>query len=120
MIVSDKGKSFLFINLRKILYLDKKKFKDIIFCEESKFFQIISNLKNENFCIDKNTCSVFENQILNSRFKILSNIDPIYEFKSIKNSIEIKNTVGAHIEDGVAMTKFLYWFKNNEKKLPKN
>ncbi|MDA9682258.1 aminopeptidase P family protein [Candidatus Pelagibacter sp.] len=117
MIVSDKGKSFLFINLRKILYLDKKKFKDIIFCEESKFFQIISNLKNENFCIDKNTCSVFENQILNSRFKILSNIDPIYEFKSIKNSIEIKNTVGAHIEDGVAMTKFLYWFKNNKKKI---
>ena len=30
---------------------------------------------------------------------------------------EIKNTLKAHIEDGVAVTKFLYWFKKNEKEL---
>ena len=117
MIISDKGKSFLFTNLSKISYLNRNKFKNIIFCEENKFFQIISSLKIGVFCIDKNTCSVFENEILNSKFKILSNIDPIYELKSIKNSIEIKNTANAHIEDGIAVTKFLYWYKNNNQKI---
>ncbi len=42
--------------------------------------------------------------------------DPIYKFKSIKNSNEIKNMVKAHIEDGLALTKFLYWIKNINKK----
>ena len=33
--------------------------------------------------------------------------------KSIKNLVEIKNNYRAHIKDGVAMTKFIYWLKNN-------
>ena len=33
------------------------------------------------------------------------------------NDTEIKNTLKAHIEDGVALTKFLYWFKFNQKVL---
>ena len=41
--------------------------------------------------------------------------DPIYNLKSIKNKIEIKNMIKVHIEDGVAVTKFLYWFKNSKK-----
>ena len=53
----------------------------------------------------------------NSKFNIIKKIDPIYDLKSIKNKIEIKNMIKAHIEDGVALTKFLYWFKNNKKKI---
>ena len=33
--------------------------------------------------------------------------------------LKSKNTIKAHIEDGVALTKFLYWFKMNKKKLLK-
>ena len=36
--------------------------------------------------------------------------------KSIKNSTEIKNMTKAHIEDGFALTKFIYWIKNTNKK----
>ena len=54
-------------------------------------------------------------KIISSIFKIVSKIDPIYDLKAVKNSTEIKNTYKAHIEDGVAVTKFLYWFKNNKK-----
>ena len=42
--------------------------------------------------------------------------DPIYFFKSLKNKTEIKNMINAHIEDGVALTKFLYWIKKNKLK----
>ena len=60
---------------------------------------------------------MFEEKIISSIFKIVSKIDPIYDLKAIKNSTEIKNTYKAHIEDGVAVTKFLHWFKNNNKKV---
>ena len=40
-------------------------------------------------------------------------IDPINDLKSIKNKTEIKNMIEAHIKDGVAVTKFLYWIKNS-------
>ena len=115
LIISDKGKMLLFIDKNKILYLDKNKFRNITFCEPNKFFKNICDLKKGSFCIDKNTCSIFENEILESKFKILSNIDPIYSLKSIKNITEIKNTAKAHLEDGIALTKFLYWCKNNKK-----
>jgi len=36
--------------------------------------------------------------------------------KSIKNKTEIGNMKKAHISDGVALTKFLYWIKNINKK----
>ena len=77
-------------------------------------FKVISFLKKKRFIIDKNTCSIFEKEIINSRFNIISEIDPIYNLKSVKNNTEIKNTIKAHIEDGVAITKFLYWFKTND------
>ena len=117
LIISDKGKLYLFVNKKKINYLKKKIINNIQFCNSNDFFEIIYNLKKKKLCIDKNTCSVYEQQILSSKFEISENIDPIYLLKSIKNKTEIKNTIKAHIEDGVALTKFLYWFKMNKKKI---
>ena len=48
------------------------------------------------------------------KFKISKIGDPLYLMKSIKNKIEINNTIESHIHDGVAVTKFLYWIKNNQ------
>jgi len=42
--------------------------------------------------------------------------DPTYFFKSIKNKTEIDNMKKTHVIDGVALTKFLYWIKNINKK----
>ena len=36
--------------------------------------------------------------------------------KSIKNKLEIKHTVNAHLKDGLALTKFIFWIKNINKK----
>ncbi len=117
LIISDNNKLYFFTDLRKISYSFKKKFKNIIFLDEKKFFKIISKLREGNFCIDEKTCSIFEKQIIKSKFKIVKNLDPIYDLKSVKNKTEINNTINAHIEDGVAVTKFLYWFKKNKKVL---
>ena len=115
LIVPDNGTLHLFINLKKVPKFLKSDLKNIIFHKENDFFQVLCGLKYGSFCIDENTCSIFEEKIISSNFKINKRSDPIYEFKSIKNKIEIKNTINAHIEDGVALTKFLYWFKKNKK-----
>ncbi len=115
LILTNKGKIYFFTNLSKVSNLNKTKLKNLNFYKEKKFFEILSTLKYGTFGIDKSTCSVFENNIISSKFKIVSKIDPIYELKSIKNRIELKNTINCHIEDGIALTKFLCWFKNNKK-----
>ena len=43
---------------------------------------------------------------------IIDQINPTQNLKAIKNEVEIKNTIQAHIKDGVAMTKLMYWLKN--------
>ena len=115
LIITDDNKLYFFSNLRKLSNFNQNKFKNIVFCEENTLLKVISKFRENKFAIDRYTCSLFEEKIISSIFKIVSKIDPIYDLKAIKNSTEIKNTYKAHIEDGVAVTKFLYWFKNNKK-----
>ena len=115
LIITDDNKLYFFSNLRKLSNLNQNKFKNIIFCEENTLLKVINKFRKSKFGIDKYTCSLFEEKIISSIFKIVSKIDPIYDLKAVKNSTEIKNTYKAHIEDGVALTKFLYWFKNDKK-----
>ena len=117
LIVSDSGKMYLFIDIKKIPQNKNQYFKNIKICNEHNFLEVINDLNKKNFVIDKNTCSIFEKQIIKSKFQIVSEIDPIYDLKSIKNNNELKNTIKAHIEDGVAVTKFLYWFKTKKNEM---
>ena len=81
-----------------------------------KLPQKILDLKGKTFIIDKNSCCIYHEDIIKSKFKILNAEDPTYHLKSIKNKTEINNMKKAHISDGIALTKFLYWIKNINKK----
>lgn len=50
---------------------------------------------------------------INDKNKIINADNPTLLLKAIKNETEIKNTKEAHLKDGVAMTKFMYYLKNN-------
>ncbi len=116
IILTKDRKIYFFSKFNKISKI-KKKFinQKVFFCEEEKLFEILTSIKPGNFCIDKQTCSIFNEEIIKSNFIIKEKTDPIYYLKSIKNKTEIKNMMKAHIEDGVALTKFLYWIKNIKK-----
>ena len=43
-------------------------------------------------------------------------MDPIYLMKAVKNKTEIKNIKKSHLIDGLALTKFILWLKENFKK----
>ncbi len=115
-LILTKNKKIYFFSPIKKIYKIKKKLKNnnISFHNENKIFEILNYIKNNNFCIDGQTCSVFNEELIRSKFTIKSRIDPIYNFKSIKNKSEINNMSKSHIEDGIALTKFLYWIKNNK------
>jgi len=73
-------------------------------------------LNGKNFIIDNKSCSVFYENIIKSKFKILKREDPTYLLKAIKNNTEIDNMISSHVIDGVALTKFIYWIKKINKK----
>ena len=109
-----KQEIFLFGDIRKLKRIrEKLSNENIEFFEKNQFFQILSSLKGKSFCIDSKTCSLFNENLINSKYVIKKRTDPIYNLKSIKNNIEIKNMNDVHIQDGVAVTKFLYWIKNS-------
>ncbi len=114
-IFTNKQEIFLFGDIRKLKIIKKKLLNEnIVFFEKNKFFQILSSLKGKSFGIDNKTCSLFNENLINSKYIIKNRTDPIYKLKSIKNSIEIKNMKDVHIQDGVAVTKFLFWIKNTK------
>ena len=113
-LIIGKNKTLLLIteknNAQKIIF-EKKILKHHV-VSFFKFREIIEDLEGNNFIIDNNSCSVFSEKIIKSKFKILDKKDPIYKFKSIKNTSEIKYMIEAHNKDGLALTRFIHWIKN--------
>jgi len=112
LIVSKTKRIYLIANKTKCKKLMDQK---IINSNQIIDFREIHKFKNGNFIIDENTCSIYFENLIKSKFKIRKKEDPIYYFKSIKNKTEIKNMIKSHVTDGVALTKFLYWMKNINK-----
>lgn len=50
--------------------------------------------------------------------KVLDKADPTTLPKAIKNPVEVANMRAAHVKDGVAVTRFMYWLKQNVGKQP--
>ncbi len=117
LIVSKSKKILLISTLQKCKQLLKNKIikKDEIL-DVSTLPSKILHLKGKNFIVDDKSCSIFFENLIKSKFKIIKREDPTYLFKAIKNKTEIKNMTDAHISDGVALTKFLYWIKKINKK----
>tara|TARA_B100000963_G_scaffold7662_1_gene6058 strand:- start:21475 stop:23193 length:1719 start_codon:yes stop_codon:yes gene_type:complete len=113
-VLIDKNRNIkFFCDLKKISILIRKSFKNIKFIDISNCDKILSKINNKKFIIDNNTCSYFFEKIINKKNKILNLNDPIYFLKAIKGKQEIENIKQAHIDDGVALTKCLFWIKKN-------
>ena len=48
-----------------------------------------------------------------SGFDLIDKKDPAIYLKAVKNETEIHNTLKAHLRDGLIMTRFMKWLKNN-------
>ena len=117
-LIIDKNKKLFLItkksNTKKIIKDKKINKKNVVDIKDLP--NLINKLKDGKFIIDSSSCSIFYENIIKSKFKILDVDDPIYKLKSIKNLYEVNHTIDAHKKDGLALTKFIYWIKNINKK----
>ena len=113
LLLDKKKNLYFFCDANKISNSFKKKLKNVKFLDINKTDFILSNIVNKKFIIDKNSCSIFFEQIISKNNKILKSNDPIYDLKSVKSKKELNNIIKAHVYDGAALTKYLFWIKNN-------
>ena len=110
----DKNKNIkFFCDLNKISSSLRKKLDKIEFTKNEFLKKILSKIKEKKFIIDKNTCSFYFEKLISKNNQILNLNDPIYFLKALKSKKEIENIKTAHIYDGAALTKFLFWLKKN-------
>lgn len=111
----DKDTTYLYIDKTKLdktinKELDKNK---VIVKEYDEIASDLANLKNKSIWIDKNRLNSFLFNQIDSNNTIINSINPSGYFRAIKNKVQIKNLRNCHVKDGVAMTKFICYIKNN-------
>ncbi|MDA8691411.1 aminopeptidase P family protein [Candidatus Pelagibacter bacterium] len=117
LIINKSKKIFLITDPYKVKRLIKEKIinKNQLIPTNDLPKKILA-LNGKNFIIDNKSCSVFYENIIKSKFKIIKREDPTYLLKAIKNNTEIDNMISSHVIDGVALTKFIHWIKKVNKK----
>jgi len=111
-----KTKTIVFTNLNKIPESIKKNYnKNVVFFSINLLKSYLSKNKKITIQIDPSITSFELIKFLkeeNILYKFIK--DPIFFLKSKKNKVEIQNLQIAHIFDGVALVKILYWIGQNK------
>jgi Xaa-Pro aminopeptidase len=77
-----------------------------------------SHLKHEKVLLEKAKVNYTIVRSLDETNEIIDRMNPTVLKKACKNPVEVENLKKAHIIDGVVMTKFIYWMKQNIGKVP--
>lgn len=87
-----------------------------------EYEDIYNDLSDSNFyhsnniykmLIDESSTNTSVFSLLSEHIEVISARSIPDSLKCVKNDIEIKNTRNAHIKDGIAVTKFMYYLKKN-------
>lgn len=76
-------------------------------------FEYIKTLDGKTIWLNDQKTSYALMKNLPKEIKILKGMTPATYTKCVKNETERENLRRAHLKDGVAMTKFMYWLKKN-------
>ena len=105
------------------LYADKSAFtpeleetlrgEGIELIQYERFYDDLKALDTASVMLDRETCSELILQSIPEAVKIIAHDSPVMQRKAVKNPVEMKGVRSAHIKDGAAMCRFLYWLKTN-------
>ena len=97
-IIGKDGQVLLFCNSKKVNRSFKTKInKDVKIYDFKLLPKFFLNLSKKNILTDTSTCSIFYKSIIKKNNSIIEKQDSIYYLKSLKNKIEIKNSIKSHI-----------------------
>lgn len=80
--------------------------------EYAEFLQDVAALKNEKILLERKKASFAVCESIDASCRIIDEMNPCATMKAVKNAIEIENMRKAHLKDGIAVTKFMYWLKH--------
>jgi Xaa-Pro aminopeptidase len=118
--IIDKNKAQLFAkkeifdeNIVKALAEDNVEIKDY-----DSFYNALESLESGSAVMldpAKVNCLITRSAAKNA--SVIERESPIMLMKSVKNPVEQENIRRAHIKDGAAVTKFMYWLKYTDEKI---
>ncbi len=117
-LVFNKEDVYLFINLDRLdeNILDGLYDDGVIIRPYDEYYKFLKTLRNETILLDETKVNYQSLvSIRNHGNKVVNCISIIEEMKSMKNETEVKNSIQAHIYDGVAMVRFLKWLDEIDK-----
>ena len=81
-------------------------------------YQFVKSFHRQRVLLERSRVNYAIVNNLDSSNKIIDRMNPTVMAKAVKNPVEIENERLAHIKDGVAVTKFMYWLKKNVGTIP--
>lgn len=84
-----------------------------------QIYEFVKEIKEEEvILLDPAKVNYQISQSISAEIEQIEDTNPTIYMKAIKNEVELENLREAHIKDGVAFTKFMYWLKTNIGKIP--
>ena len=111
---------FLFIN-PKVVSAEVRSYLEglgVTLMPYQEIYTYAQQVKNSRVLLEKGKVNYAILQYLDDSNRIIDRINPTVFAKAQKNEVEIANLKAAHIKDGVVITKFIYWMKQNIGKVP--
>lgn len=86
----------------------------VTICDYEAIYDVLPTIDPKtHILMDKGTVNYRITQSLPEGVRINNHANPSQLWKAVKNDVELQNNRIAHIKDGVAVTKFMYWLKKN-------
>lgn len=111
---------YLFINPR-VLSAEVRTYLDglgVTVCPYQEIYTYAQELFHERILLEKEMVNYAILRYLDESNRVLDRVNPTVAWKARKNPVEIANMKKAHIKDGVAMVRFIYWLKSQVGKEP--
>ncbi len=81
-------------------------------------YEFIKTFRNERVLLESSRINYAIRKNLDTSNRVIDRMNPEVMAKAVKNPTEIENERRAHIKDGVAVTRFMYWLKKNIGQIP--
>ena len=78
-----------------------------------EIYDFVRTFRRERVLLESSRINFAVRNNLDPSNRIIDRMNPTVMAKAVKNPVEIDNERKAHIKDGVAMTRFMYWLKKN-------
>lgn len=79
----------------------------------NSIYDAVSELHNQKLLLEPNKVNYALSASIDKSNEVIEAMNPTSLMKAVKNPVEVENLRNCHLKDGVALTKFIYWLKQN-------